>query len=263
METFFSNKKIINGFIVLLVLISVLVLVTITKKVGHNYKGGRGGDSIATISVTGTGEVTAVPDIAILSLTLSKDAKTSKEAQSLLNTEVTKVLSYISSQKIDDKDVQSQFGGITPKYDSQQIYCITYPYPQPTPKIVGYTATQSLSVKIRAVDTANEVRTGLAQVGVTDIAGPTFTIDDEKELKEEARRNAIDDARNQAEVLARDLRVRLGKVASFSENNGGYPVMYEAKMDRSTSSAGQAPAPELPKGENKIISTVTITYEIR
>ena len=81
-------------------------------------------------------------------------------------------------------------------------------------------------------------------------------------LQAKARKLAIDDAKEKARVLAKDLGVRLGKITSFSESGLRYPVMYESAMIKD--SVGTAPAPaELPKGENTISSDVTITYEIR
>ncbi len=78
----------------------------------------------------------------------------------------------------------------------------------------------------------------------------------------EARRKAISDAKTKARVLAKDLGVSLGRVASFSE--GGYypaPTMYKATM--MDVAQGEASVAEIPKGENTISSNVTITYEIR
>jgi uncharacterized protein YggE len=96
------------------------------------------------------------------------------------------------------------------------------------------------------------------------MSGPNFTIDKEDVLKEQARKMAIDEAKEKAEKLSKDLGVKLVRIVSFSENNGGYgmPMYYDKEMS-AVSSAGRAPAPELPTGENKIISNVTITYEIR
>ncbi|MFA7315857.1 MAG: SIMPL domain-containing protein [Candidatus Paceibacterota bacterium] len=264
METLLSNTRFIKASIIFVIVLTLFAGAKFINEVKRSDSVGRGNQALGTITVTGTGEVKAVPDIATLYLTLSKDGATAKDAQGLLNDQVTKTLAYLKGQKIEDKDIKSEYGGVTPKYESvSQIYCVRYPCPQPEPKINGYTATQSISVKVRAVDTANDVRTGLAGLGIKDISGPTFTIDDEDELKIEARENAIEDARAKATTLAKQLHIRLGKISSFSENGNGYPIMYEAKMDMARSSAGGAPAPELPKGENTITSSVTITYEIR
>ncbi len=249
--------------VVLVALLSVFVLLKSINEVKMGKYIGRGEQAPASITVSGSGEVMAVSDIATISVNLTKDGKTSKEAQDLLNADITKVVNYLKEQKIEDKDIKSEYGGLSPKYSYEQVYCITYPCPQRDPKITGYTATQSISVKVREVDNANEVRTGLASLGIIDISGPSFSIDDEDGLTAEARAKAIDDAKEKAQVLAKQLGVTLGGVVSFSENGGGYPMMYAKDMRMESMTAGAVAAPELPKGENKITSNVTITYEIK
>jgi uncharacterized protein YggE len=263
METLLNNKNFIKVSIIFVALLALFTLAKFINEVKSSEYAGRGSQPPSTITVSGKGEVMAVSDIATLSFTISKEGATSKEAQANLNTQVTKVLNYIKTTKIDEKDIKSEYGGLNPKYGAPEVItCFRFPCPQPESKIIGYTAMQSISLKIRDVDTANDIRTGLATNGVTDISGPTFSIDDTDVFTDQARAKAIDDARGKAEVLARELGVRLGKVTSFSEGGGGYPMMYAAK-DMMAGSAPSAPAPELPKGENKITSNVTITYEIR
>ena len=260
MESFLKDKKISISIFVLLVVVSLFTVVKLVNEV-------RGNDdtkSLKVISVDGSGEVLAVSDIASLSINLSKEGKTAKEAQDLLNESITKTLTYLKSQKIEDKDIKSEYGGLSPKYSYQQPVCYTYPCPSYDPKITGYTATQTITVKVRIVDNASVIRTGLAEIGITDINGPTFSIDNEDAFKDQARSKAIEEARGKAKVLAKELGVRLGKVVNFSENNGGTYPMYSAKSVMMDSvSAGASVAPTLPKGENKITSNVTVTYEIK
>jgi uncharacterized protein YggE len=129
--------------------------------------------------------------------------------------------------------------------------------------LIGYEVRQTLSVKVRDTDEAGTIAAGVGGLGVTDIYGPNFTIDDEDDLKRDARKEAIKDAQQKARELAKDLDVRLVRVVSFSENGGGYHPMYARAEMSMDSSAGSAPAPELPVGENQINAYVTITYEIR
>ena len=265
MENILNNKKINCAVLVLLIILSLFTIAKLVNEIKGSSYIGRGNQPTNTISVSGKGEVLAVSDIATLNVNLNKEGKTSKEAQDLLNESITKTLKYLKDQKIADKDIKSEYGGINPKYSYEtQPVCYTYPCP-PTkdPKITGYTATQSITIKVRVVDSASDIRTGLASIGVTDISGPTFGIDDEDGFKVEARGNAIKDAREKAKVLAGELGVRLGKVVSFSENSGGGYPMYRAKAVMMDSASSAAPAPVLPKGENKITSDVSITYEIR
>jgi hypothetical protein len=92
--------------------------------------------------------------------------------------------------------------------------------------------------------------------------GPNFTIDNPDALQVQARQKAIEDAKAKAKVLAKELGVGLGKIESFSDSSGGYPLPYA--MDAKVMSVGaSAPTAAIPKGENTISSDVTITYEIK
>lgn len=260
METFLKDKKISVSVFILVVVLSLFVVAKLVNEVKGSSYVGRGNQPANVISVNGSGDVLAVSDIASLNVNLTKDGITAKEAQDLLNESITKTLSYLTEQKIEDKDIKSEYGGLSPKYSYEK--CYTYPCPSNS-KIIGYTANQSISVKVRDVDNASVIRTGLASLGITDINGPTFSIDDEEGFKDQARSLAITEAKSKAEVLAKELGVKLGKVVNFSENTGGnYPMMYEKNMSAVGASADMV-APTLPKGENKITSNVTITYEIR
>ena len=231
------------------------------------------------INFSGHGEVTAVPDIASIYFNISKDAKTVKEAQALVAVIEKSSLDLLKANNVLEKDIKTSNASFNPKYEYKQAVCPpiplgmgtagitvspTSPYYCPPNKqvIVGYTASESITVKVRNTDDVGKIMQGLGTVGVSDLSGPNFSIDNEDGLKADARKKAIDDAKAKAEVLARDLGIRLGKITSFSEN-GNYPapMMYKA-MDSVSVSSARAPA-QLPKGENTISSDVTITYEIK
>lgn len=264
MQELLQEKKIKCAVFILLVIVSVFTITKIVNEVKSSQYVGKEYQYSNTISVNGTGDVTAVADIASLAINISKDGVTAKEAQNLLNDSITKTLSYLKEQKIEDKDIKSEYGGLSPKYSYTQPVCYIYPCPNRDPKIIGYTATQSITVKVREVDNASVIRTGLAGIGITDISGPTFSIDDEEGFKAQARAIAIDDAKAKAKVLAKDLGVKLGKIVSFNEDgqDGNIP-MYANKASFDTVSEAALSVPTLPKGENKITSNVTITYTIK
>jgi uncharacterized protein len=231
------------------------------------------------ISFSGHGEVTAVPDIANVYFTISKDAKTVKEAQTLVAGIEKKSLDSLKANNVLDKDIKTANASFYPKYEYKQAVCPpvpmgmgysgvtvspTSPYYCPPSKqiITGYTASESITVKVRNTDDVGKIMQELGTLGVTDLSGPNFSIDNEDTLKAQARKKAIDDAKAKAEVLAKDLGVHLGKITSFSES-GNYPMpMYSTKAMMDSASGSSAPA-VIPKGENTISSDVTITYEIR
>jgi len=221
-----------------------------------------------TISFSGHGEVSAVPDIANVDFSIQKDASTVKEAQDGVAQIEKKSLDFLRANSIADKDIKTTNSSFYPKYEyryQKQMPCTQSNCPPPIGNsvIVGYTASENITVKIRNTDDAGKIIQGLGTLGVSNLNGPNFAIDNEDSLKIQARKLAIDDAKAKAKSLAQDLGVSLGKITSFNESgNNPAPMMYAKAMMADGGSASSAPA-EIPKGENKISSDVTITYQIR
>lgn len=220
-----------------------------------------------TISFSGHGEISAVPDIASVSFTIRKEAKTVKEAQDKVAEVEKKVLDFLKENKIEEKDIKTNSASFNPKYEYkyyEAVACNQYGCP-PTPGksvISGYEAYENITVKIRNTDDAGKIIQGIGSLGVSELNGPNFTVEKEDSLKAQARKEAIDEAKAKAKVLAKDLGVRLGKITSFNES-GNYPVPMYDRMMVSAAGGVQEKTAELPKGENLITSNVTITYEIK
>jgi len=225
--------------------------------------------SSSTITVSGHGEVEAVPDIANVSFSITKEAKTAKEAQDAVAKIELAAIESLKSNNVLEKDFKTTNASFYPKYEWQSIGgvrlgCNEWGGCPPNSKsvIIGYEATESMTVKVRDTDRAGKIMQDLGTIGVSNLNGPNFSIDDVDQLNLEARKKAIDNAQEKASVLAKDLGVHLGKISSFNEG-GNYPIMYNKAMLESAS-MGDASAPaQLPKGENTISSDVTITYLIR
>jgi len=250
------------GFLVILSLFFVVKLLTEWRSYGM-----MGSSGANTITLSGHGEVQAVPDIATVYFTVESSKATQAESSTEVNTKMGKILEFLKTSGVEEKDIKTEGYTSYPKYSNPTpcpVYYDTMIYPPcraGESKITGYTVSESVTVKVRKVDDASKIIDGINKIGVTNMSGPNFTIDDEDALKAEARKKAIDDAREKAKALAKDLGVRLGRISSFSEGGGYGGSMYYAK-EMSLDSAGCAPA-QLPKGENTISSDVTITYEIR
>jgi uncharacterized protein YggE len=270
MENIEEKKKL---FKILFVLFSVMSLFVVVKIYSEIKKVSMLGESAqpTVISVAGHGEVNAVPDIANIYFNIdSGTEKTVKEAQAKVAEIEKKALDVLKQNKIDLKDIKTQFASFNPKYENRYVThggveaLCTIGYCNNNKQVlVGYEASESLTIKVRNVDDVGKIMQALGTTGVSNLNGPNFSIDDEDMVKVQAKKKAIDDAKEKAEVLAKDLRVRLGKIASFSES-GNYNPPYYAKTMMMDSVAGSPSAPaQLPKGENTISSDVTITYEIR
>ena len=220
---------------------------------------------VASISVTGDGEVTAVPDIATVTFTVRESAKTVPEAQKLAETKISKGLKNLESIGVEKKDVKTLSYTVNPKYETQQAgVCTMYSCPPSKTVVVGYEVAQSVSVKVRKVDQAGDVIGLLGKENITEISGPDFTVDDMDRVKADARAEAIKKAQDKAEAEAKALGVSLGSIISFNEDNGGYyPVMYEAKAMSLGVGGAASDSVSLPQVENVIKARVTITYTLR
>jgi uncharacterized protein YggE len=262
------TPRVARALIVFFAVLSLFLIIKGVQALKEYRFVGSGTTATNTITVSGEGEAFTVPDIASISFTITKEAKTMEEAQKPVTDIANKALAYLKAQGIAEKDIKTENYNAYPRYEWQQktIYCITAPCPQPEGKnvLIGYSATETISVKVRKVDQAGALVTGLGALGISDVSGPNFTIDNDDAIKAEARSEAIDNAKAKAQELSKQLGVKLVRIVNFSENgNNPYP-MYSKAMD--TMAVGGAVAPEaapLPTGENKYSSNVSITYEIR
>jgi len=266
MENSIEKSRLLKATFVLVVLVSVFVVSKIISEVkSFRYIGG-GAPAGNVMTFQGKGEVDAKPDIALVSFTIRENQKELKDAQDKATAKEKAALSFLEKSGVAKKDIKTENYNSYPKYEyGSPCYGYTgVPCRQAEPKIIGYEVSENVSVKVRDLTKAGEIVKGIGAVGVSEISGPNFSIENEDELKAQARKIAIDEAKEKAKKLSRDLGVRLVRIVNFSEG-GDYPLYYASKgvsLDSATASAG-SPAPELPTGENKITSNVTITYEIR
>ncbi|MBP6912029.1 MAG: SIMPL domain-containing protein [Candidatus Pacebacteria bacterium] len=243
------------GFLfIILSLFFIVKIVMVAKEIGNVD------NSYNTISVNGTGEVYAVPDTAMFSFTIRTNATDVAVAQNDATEKVNTALEAIRTLGVEDKDIKTTYYNVQPKYKYGY-----YAWGVKENPITGYEVSQTTEVKISDTDKTGEFIAKLAELGITETTGPNFTVADEKSLQAEARKEAIDDAREKAESLATDLGVRLVRITSYYDNkDNGYPgVPLYGTMDAGMMTKSAVSTPEISTGENKITSQVTITYEIR
>lgn len=247
--------------------LGMLALFLLASAVGE-FKGlrfiGSGVSASNTISVSGEGEVFAVPDSAVFSATVREKAKEVKDAQDAATKKINDIVAYLKQGGIEDKDIKTADYSINPDYEWKQSACPQGVFCPPGKQVlVGYQVSQTLSVKVRDMKKAGDFLSGVGSRGATEVSGLSFTIDDEDALKAEARDEAITQAKEKAEALAKSLGVSLVRVVGFSEG-GDRPIYYaKAAMVEAGIGSASSAAPEIPVGENKIVSNVNIVYEIR
>lgn len=246
------------------VAISLLALFLLVKTWDMAF-GRDSSDPFNTITVEGTGRAAVIPDVARLVFTVTESAATVADAQKAATDKINSALDSVKGQNIDDKDVKTLSYQVNPKYEyAQPCYAGAVCPPTGSPRIVGYEVSQTIEVKVRDTAKAGDVLQSLGSIGVQNISGPDFVVDDESEVANKAREEAIKEAREKAKQLAKELGVSLGDIVSFYESNGPGPMYAEYGKGGAVSDM-RAPvaAPTLPVGEQETNVTVSITYEIR
>ena len=261
LEEFKTNKKywVYTGII-------VIFLFLICSGPDGRYEKRNENANQNVISVTGHGEVQATPDVASVYFTVRKEAKKVAEAQAELAVIINKSIAMLDASGIAKADIKTESKSFNPKYEHRYntIVCKTdVPCPpNGNNVVVGYEAYQSTTVKVKKIDDAGKIIEELGKLGVTELSGPNFTVDNQDAKKTDARNLAIKDAKVKAKALAKELGIRLGEITSYNEN-GNYPVPMYAKTTMMDSAVGAAAPAELSVGQDTISSDVTITYEIR
>ncbi len=263
-SSFFSqpSNRVLGSFALLMVIIALGMYAQYTwKQAQYMYSGP------TTISVTGEGEVTAVPDIGEFSFSVTAESADAALAQKDSADKVNAILAYLKEQGVEEKDIKTENYNLYPRYRYEERVCaFGVSYCPPGEQIQdGFTVSQSVRVKVRNLDAAGDLIAGAGERGATNLSGLSFTIDDEGQLKDEARTAAIADAQAKAEVLAEQLGVRVVRMAGYYEDEGYYPTPYYGMGgDMMVKSAMDESADiSVPAGENIVSSRVTITYEIR
>lgn len=255
-----GNRLLRFGGIALIVLIAflavqVLYTLKLTAHVGENTP------PMNIISVTGRGEVFAKPDVATFTFGAQQDAATVSAAQQIVTDKINKAIDILKASGIEEKDIKTIGYNIYPHYKSTQTVCNQFGCPPGREVVDGYEVSQMIEVKVRETAKAGEILGKLGTAQLTNISGLSFTIDDSDAVQAQAQEKAIQNAREKAKKLARDLGVRLGDIVSFGDY--GYPMPYYETMSMKNQAMDAAASPQVPSGENQIVSNVTITYEIR
>ncbi len=241
--------------------ILALFLLAQTITIAENF-GRPSGPATDVITVQGSGQATLPPDVARVSFTVQNTAPAVADAQAATTKQANAALDFVKGQGIADKDVKTLSYNISPQY--------SYPNPCPrgalcpdysgSPKIIGYQVSETIQITIRNLSSVGAFLGGLGKLSVQNVSGPDFALDDATAGYDAARADAINKAKTQAVLLAKQLGVSLGKIVNFSESSGGSPgPMYATGI----MSAKEAATPNIPTGENTYNASVSITYEIR
>src|SRR4051794_6656398 len=166
------------------------------------------------LDISATGEVTRVPDIAVISAGVVTRAPTATGAIQDAADRMQHVLAALNRAGIQERDIQTSSVSLNPEY--------RYVDNQP-PQLTGYTANNQLSVRFRDIRNSGKILDALVKEGANQINGPNLTIDRLEAALDEARAQAVAIGRARAELYARSLGLRVARIVSVSESGGFAP----------------------------------------
>ncbi|MFA6194373.1 MAG: SIMPL domain-containing protein [Patescibacteria group bacterium] len=208
-------------------------------------------------SVTGTGTVYAKADIANLEIGLKTGVKkTAAEATTESTNKMNTIITAVKALGVEDKDIK------TSNYSLNPVYNYTQTKGQ---ELIGYEVNQNVTLKIRDLNKIGDIITKTTEKGANQIGNISFTIDDEYDLKNQARELAIEKAKEKAMMIAEQSGMKLGEVKSVSENSAPiiYPMYTNAKMEMATGAGDSLSAPSIQSGQNEIKVEATLVYEVK
>lgn len=205
--------------------------------------------------VEGVGEAAAAPDTAVISLGITKTSPNVTSAQQEANKVMNTITDGLKNLGISDKDIKTTNYSVYPTYD--------YSGSQQT--ITGYTVTQNLQVNVKPIDKANQTIDLATKAGANIIGNISFTLNTQtkKELQEKARNEAVKNAKEKAESLAKIAGISLGKIIDIQEFPTYNQSRPEIAMLNSATKQDDAAPTEISPGETTISITVSLGYQLQ
>ena len=221
--------------------------------------------SPATISVSGVGEVVAVPDIGRFTFSVTAQGEDAATAQKLSGTAINDIMAYLREAGVEEKDIKTSGYNQYEKYRWEERICPVGSFcPQGDRVSDGFEVNQSVEVKVRNTDEAGALIAGVGERGATNISGLNFAIDDIEAVRSEARALAITDAKEKADELAQQLGVRIVRIVNYYEGgNSGGDFYQESRAMSMDAAGGEFTAPEISVGEQETTAQVTIVFEVK
>lgn len=202
------------------------------------------------LDIVATGEVTRVPDIANISAGVMTMAPTASAAIQQNAQRMNAVRAALRSAGIADRDIQTSTISLNPEYRYRE---------NESPVLTGYRASNQVTVRFRDIERTGPILDALVAQGANQINGPMLSIDKPEAALDEARMQALQVAQRRAEIYARQMGKRVGRILSVSESGGGFPppvpMMARAEMQDAASTA-------IDPGEQTLSVSLSVSFEL-
>ncbi len=247
-----SKKLIYNLGAVFIVFLTLFVIsLTMNEFAKSDYAGL---DQPRSIRVSGEETLHEVPDEAEIVFSVVTQGEDYGEATNRNSQQMSEVRDYLKENGLGDEDMKTLNFSVSPRYRE------TTENRDREREIIGYEVENNLKIKFKNLDEIDSLIAGAIDAGANKVAGLSFSVSNEEELKIDARKKAIENAREEAELIADSLGVSVGRVLDYSESAGFYaPRVSMDLMEEAADDSQQVP---IEPGENEIRSSVEVTFEI-
>ncbi|MFT4013344.1 MAG: SIMPL domain-containing protein [Paracoccus sp. (in: a-proteobacteria)] len=204
----------------------------------------------ARLSVSGQGQASAPPDMAQITVGVSTQAETAQEAMAQNASRQKAVIEALKADGIEARDIQTSGLSLSPRMEYAE---------NQAPKLVGYAVQNTISLRVRKLDGLGAVLDKLVATGANEVNGISFGRDDMVEAQDEARTEAVRDARRKAERMAAAADMRLGALRALSDSpvvEGPRPMMAMA------ADARMAEHTPIEAGELNVTAQVTAVFDL-
>ncbi|WP_439883435.1 SIMPL domain-containing protein [Pontibacter sp. MBLB2868] len=207
------------------------------------------------VNVTGVGEVKVKPTEVVVNLGVETREKTLEAARTETDKKAAAIINYLKKQGVDARDIQTSYVTLRPVYSGGE-------YGKTSPDF--YMAMKTMTVVVKKLNKYDEIISGLYQVGANRIDGINFQVADIEKYQVEARKKAVENAKQQATSLTSELGAKLGRVYAINNTmsgGGGPRPMYKAAMMESVAYDSEG-GPSISAGELVISATVDVSFII-
>ncbi len=203
-----------------------------------------------TLTLMGRGSIEQPPDVAMINVGVQVEAKTAAEAMAQQATNMNGVFAAVKAAGIADRDMQTGNMSLNPVYE----------YPNNArPRLTGYQASNSITIKVRKLDTLGKTLDAVVKGGGNAINGISFSVDQPDKFQNEARVEAVKDAAAKAELYAQAVGYKVKRIVTISEQEF-YPQPPMPVMMRMQDMAAEATP--IAAGEVSLVQTVNVVFEL-
>lgn len=232
-----------------------MILLTLVLVAVPGLVGAQSANQAGVLRVQGSAEIRAASDLAVARLGVAEEAATAEEAQSAVNVTANAITNAVRAVGIREDEVQTVRLMLSP------VYATRRPGDTEQPRIVGYRAENTVSIRVEDLDLVGPVLDAALAAGANQVEGVSFGLQDDRVVRQQALRQAVATARGKANAMADALGVTLASIVSVSEDNVflRQPIMETAR----TMAFQQVAAPAaVSPGEVVVSASVSIEYKI-